>query len=147
MNGSCPYPDLCTLMRRHIHGRELEIWTEKFSRRPLDAWVCEEHRAAWIREAGVPYSKAFEACPWPSTKGEPQPPSIVEQTLNVVGAGVRFAASGFRQRPVEEVDRLHAICKGCDRYRPSDDRCAECGCYLLGNKLAWATEVCPIGKW
>ena len=37
----------------------------------------------------------------------------------------------------------------CDRYRPSDDRCAGmqgCGCYVA-QKAALLASQCPIGRW
>lgn len=38
------------------------------------------------------------------------------------------------------------ICKGCDRYDESQNRCIECGCMLEG-KARFALDGCPLGKW
>lgn len=45
-----------------------------------------------------------------------------------------------------------AICQECDRYDSINKQCTECGCNINNrkqflNKLAWADQKCPIGKW
>lgn len=45
-----------------------------------------------------------------------------------------------------------AICEECPSYDPVHKQCLECGCNLSNkniflNKLAWADQKCPLGKW
>lgn len=44
------------------------------------------------------------------------------------------------------------ICKSCDKYNATLSQCDVCGCNIndkkiFMNKLAWADQECPIGKW
>jgi len=44
------------------------------------------------------------------------------------------------------------ICINCESYNPEDKICNECGCNVSDkniflNKLAWADQECPLGKW
>lgn len=62
-------------------------------------------------------------------------------------------------RPIEERERLLEICQVCPKYEDkpamlglSGGRCGVCKCGLVVerdilNKLAWATEDCPLGYW
>ena len=79
----------------------------------------------------------------------PQPalPSLGTMARNAAGAAVDAVASGFERRSQEEANALLvAHCQPCEFYRASDNRCAQCGCYLaLKTRLeAWH---CPVGKW
>lgn len=52
----------------------------------------------------------------------------------------------------EQIIRRYNICIQCDRFDTEKSQCKECGCFLntkkiLFNKLAWADQECPIGKW
>ncbi len=85
-------------------------------------------------------------------------------------AFLRHALNLFRRRTPWEIVELHAICRGCDYYRPSkrqstrswwqrllriepaEGACGKCGCAVDRrgtwlNKLAWRSEKCPEGKW
>jgi hypothetical protein len=55
-------------------------------------------------------------------------------------------------QPVSETayEERQAICRGCDRFRSEDSRCAECGCYIdiKAARLTTPGESdCPLGKW
>ncbi len=44
------------------------------------------------------------------------------------------------------------ICSRCDSFDSAYDQCLECGCNIntkkqFMNKLAWADQECPLGKW
>lgn len=46
----------------------------------------------------------------------------------------------------------YAICVGCTSYNKDYQQCNECGCNISNqniflNKLAWADQECPLGKW
>lgn len=38
------------------------------------------------------------------------------------------------------------ICKQCDKFEKSIDRCTECGCFMQV-KAAIKQAKCPLGKW
>jgi len=61
--------------------------------------------------------------------------------------------AGFPKSTQEEINFRFKICTGgCDMYNKEDSSCLVCGCNLSQkkifiNKLAWADQECPIGKW
>lgn len=62
----------------------------------------------------------------------------------------RNALAGFEQSSPETITRRLAICHACEHFDAGV--CSHCGCNCnasggLFNKLALATESCPIGKW
>ena len=76
-----------------------------------------------------------------------------ESIVNYFGAVRRWVASGRPTRSEKEIEQLfNDNCKGCDRYDPVKHACKSCGCNVstesspLSNKLAMATEHCPIGR-
>lgn len=75
---------------------------------------------------------------------------FTEQAWRFITALTRHAADGMRKCSEEEVNERLAICQDCSSF--DGDRCKECGCQcnerrLFLNKLAWRSEVCPLGKW
>jgi hypothetical protein len=55
-----------------------------------------------------------------------------------------------KQCSQQQIDDRLAICQGCEFYK--DNSCLKCGCTLnrgknYMNKLLWADQSCPIGKW
>ena len=49
------------------------------------------------------------------------------------------------------LDRYN-ICLNCESYDGDYKQCMECGCNINNkkiflNKLAWADQECPLGKW
>lgn len=81
-------------------------------------------------------------------------PSLASQGIHFAGALVKWVASGRPTRSEEEINALLEICQGCEFYEPEKEVCLKCGCcngkpdkgkWL--NKVAWATEKCPVGKW
>lgn len=84
------------------------------------------------------------------TPGKSQRPGVLQRFRNLRSAYARWAAAGKPQRSAEEIGALLVICQGCEHFR--DGACTLCGCPInrrkrWGNKLAWATEHCPVGKW
>lgn len=80
--------------------------------------------------------------------------SATDKIANYFGAIRRWVASGKPTRTQEEIDRIfNEHCSGCEKYDKEKHACKSCGCKLstkgtpLGNKLAMATEVCPLGRW
>ena len=66
-----------------------------------------------------------------------------------VGA-IKHVAKGMPTCTQEEINERLTICHGCKWFRGS--ACYKCGCACNNNKkflnkLAWADQECPIGKW
>lgn len=72
----------------------------------------------------------------------------------------KWHAAGRPVRSGARIKILFGVCKQCIHFqkrkrKPWRGRCKHCGCYLQrhphhflsGNKIALATEHCPIGKW
>lgn len=61
--------------------------------------------------------------------------------------------AGFPKSSQQEILERFAICsQTCDMYNKKDSTCMVCGCNvnqkkIFLNKLAWADQECPIGKW
>ena len=77
-------------------------------------------------------------------------PPLLIRGLNFTSAMFRWASSGMPRRTQSEIDERLAICQGCPHF--VDSHCRVCGCACvetnqLINKLALATEECPLGKW
>lgn len=77
-------------------------------------------------------------------------PPLVVRGLNFARALARWAAAGFATRSQDTIAERLAICQECPHF--VKNHCAKCGCACveknrLMNKLALASEKCPIGKW
>ena len=60
--------------------------------------------------------------------------------------------SGFPKSTQSEINFRYSICLLCDSFDKQHSECSECGCNINNkkifmNKLAWADQECPIGKW
>lgn len=82
---------------------------------------------------------------------EPELPSKMEMARNFLRASASEAAAIAKRTPKiseEEAARRQAICAGnaCGQHRPSDDRCAACGCPVRA-KSRWRSLSCPRGLW
>lgn len=69
---------------------------------------------------------------------------------NFAAAMARWTLAGWPRRTQEEIDTRLAICQACPHLE--NDHCNQCGCACvetnrLMNKLALASEKCPLGKW
>ena len=65
-------------------------------------------------------------------------------------AAIKHACRGMPSCSQEQINERLRICKGCRHW--SGKSCSKCGCACNGNKkvlnkLAWADQECPIGKW
>lgn len=59
---------------------------------------------------------------------------------------------GLPKSTQEQIDHRFNICLSCDSYDSHNKECLQCGCSInqkriFLNKLAWADQKCPIGKW
>ena len=82
-----------------------------------------------------------------------QEAKLGDKIVHYVGAVRRWVAKGRPSRSKEEIEKLFKEnCEKCDRYDPATHSCKNCGCAVtlsvtpLANKLAMATEVCPLGR-
>lgn len=60
--------------------------------------------------------------------------------------------SGLPKSTLEEINQRYSICIQCDKFDKQKSQCTICGCNITRksqflNKLAWADQECPIGKW
>jgi hypothetical protein len=105
------------------------------------------------------FDDPYASCPaghWPPIRktesSEPALPSKLTMTRNAGAAVVQAVRSRGKKVSDEEFERRTAICKGgggiarCDSYRPSDNRCSECGCRLKYKPRLEAWH-CPLEKW
>ena len=64
--------------------------------------------------------------------------------------GFKHIASGMPTCTQEQINERLEICKGCKWF--GGTYCKKCGCACGSgkkflNKLAWADQKCPVGKW
>lgn len=84
-------------------------------------------------------------------------PSLLNKAANYGKAMTKWAKSRFAMRSRREREAILEICQACEHYQPAGmnyrAHCKKCGCCLssranaFANKIAVATEHCPIGKW
>lgn len=60
--------------------------------------------------------------------------------------------SGFPKSTKEEIQYRYNICLDCEFFDLKNSQCGVCGCNINNkkifmNKLAWADQECPKGKW
>lgn len=60
--------------------------------------------------------------------------------------------AGFPKSSQEQINYRLNICLSCDKYDADNKECFICGCNINNkrifmNKLAWADQECPLGKW
>jgi hypothetical protein len=80
------------------------------------------------------------------------PPGLGRRLFNFGKAAIAHAASGLPTCTQEQIDARLAICRACPLFDGSICRHADCGCRIgqqrkFLNKLAWADQSCPLGKW
>jgi uncharacterized paraquat-inducible protein A len=60
--------------------------------------------------------------------------------------------AGFPKSTQSQINERYSICIDCDKFDKIRSECMVCGCSLSKkrvflNKLAWADQECPVGKW
>jgi uncharacterized paraquat-inducible protein A len=60
--------------------------------------------------------------------------------------------SGSPKSTLQQITSRYIICKTCEEFDYERSQCNICGCNInvkkqFLNKLAWADQECPIGKW
>lgn len=79
-----------------------------------------------------------------------QPPSLMEKVLNFTKSATKHALAGSPKCTDEQIHYRYNICTQCEFFK--NNTCTKCGCNLVRekiymNKLAWADQSCPVGKW
>lgn len=82
--------------------------------------------------------------------GDAEVPSMLKKSLNFIKAAGAHALNGSPKCTQQEINERYSVCRACDYFK--DNSCTKCGCNLVRekiymNKLAWADQSCPIGKW
>jgi hypothetical protein len=60
--------------------------------------------------------------------------------------------NGFPKTTQSEILDRYSICIDCENFNTKQSQCDICGCAISKksiflNKLAWADQECPVGKW
>jgi hypothetical protein len=79
-----------------------------------------------------------------------EPPSLMQKVLNFTKSATKHAMVGSPKCTDEQIHHRYNICTQCEFFQ--NNICTKCGCNLVRekiymNKLAWADQSCPIGKW
>jgi len=114
--------------------------------------VENELPAERLMRAGAKLSKMIKDGQSVHFEERPQAeiPPLFIRGLNFAAALVRWTTAGMPRRTESEIEERLAICQACPHL--VDHHCNLCGCACvetdqLMNKLALATEACPLGKW
>src|SRR5688572_25002689 len=82
-----------------------------------------------------------------------RPVKVVTIGRNFSKALANHVVDGFDKRSQQEIDHIMDIyCSGCSFFNGTACTHINCGCNVnreerFLNKLAWASEKCPIGLW
>ena len=79
-------------------------------------------------------------------------PGWLARLDNFRNALAAHIAAGMPTCSQQQIDERFAICESCSLFNGSICRHASCGCNVgrqdkFLNKLAWADQSCPLGKW
>ncbi len=133
MSCECPVAGYCERYKRQMTGRVHEICRGE----NIDPAKAAKYRANWARAASG------------------QTPSMIGRAANFIAAEARWIAAGSPMRTEAAVLQIYDQCSGCDQFTPAGEGrawCKSCGCRLSNqveplNKIALATEGCPLAKW
>lgn len=81
-----------------------------------------------------------------------EPPNLMHRMANFGKALVGHALGGFQKASEEQIKERYSICESCSLYINNVCSHESCGCNISDtkkflNKLAWAEQECPLGKW
>jgi hypothetical protein len=102
-----------------------------------------------------PPRKSVSSNDLPTSSNKDLPP-FHKRVFNFAKAAVKHAMAGSPQCTEEEIQTRLEICRQCELFKSYGDGgiCSHdnCGCNLKAeqiylNKLAWADQECPVGKW
>ena len=115
-------------------------------------WICD--RCGYITE----YEGAVREVCTPVFQEKYQGPSFLQKVRNFAIAAQGHLAKGNPTVTEEQLKRRLEICKSCVLFKPLADGLGgtcmhnSCGCNIKDtldymNKIAWADQECPVGKW
>jgi len=77
-------------------------------------------------------------------------PSLFQQGKNLAEFSFevikKALMTGALQVSDEVQNKRMEICKSCEKYDESQNRCIQCGCFLEP-KTRFALDSCPLNKW
>jgi hypothetical protein len=87
-----------------------------------------------------------------------EPPNLATRLANFAKAAVNHAIQGNPTVEEAVMKRRLEICRACPLFKPNENDVggvcthSTCGCTIQDNlnylnKIAWADQECPIGKW
>ena len=80
---------------------------------------------------------------------EQNKPNLVKMIQNFGSALVQESTAILKNEQAitsEEKNERFEICKSCEFFVNSSQRCMKCGCYMP-IKTGWRSQKCPVGKW
>ena len=81
--------------------------------------------------------------------GNPEKISLAARAFSFTRAAIRHVVRGSPTADQGEIDHRLGVCRRCEFFTGST--CLKCGCLVNSrrflNKLAWADQECPIGRW
>jgi hypothetical protein len=120
--------------------------------RELPGWkYCEVHGRYTCERCGLTVA-IDDSDPLPIRHACRVGPSPVRKALNFSKAAIGHLLAGSPTCSQEQIDARLAICRACPFFTGSACSHIECGCNVNAartylNKLAWADQACPDGKW
>lgn len=83
----------------------------------------------------------------PSKASYPSTPQMIKNVAQSVVNNVQSVLSGNNLKITDtDAQKRLNICKECQLFDPSQERCTKCGC-RMAVKTYLKAEKCPIGKW
>jgi hypothetical protein len=79
-------------------------------------------------------------------------PGLFRRATNFLTAVWQHFRSGAKRASRKERSRRLALCVACENYDPDKKMCKVCGCGIrdeasMIDKIGWAEQHCPTGKW
>ena len=76
----------------------------------------------------------------------------MSKIINFIRSFISHISKGSPKSSQKLIDHRYSVCISCDTFDKDNSQCMECGCNInnqkiLLNKLAWADQKCPLGKW
>lgn len=106
--------------------------------------ICnQQDYEADIKRREIEYTNYFK---------EIEGPGKFKRFINFSRSLFKFLKSGAATCTKEEIKQRFKICSKCDYFNGETCMHADCGCNIIDgtqfiNKLAWASEECPLKKW
>lgn len=94
----------------------------------------------------------------PPSEPQPEPPPLLQRIINFAAAAAKHAIAGNPVVTEEQLKQRLDICQQCPLFKRNQTDVggvcthSSCGCNVQDNldylnKIAWADQECPIGKW